>query len=306
MSAVAGPADVVSGVSLTARWSDYVQMSRPRILIMSAVAVLAGYVLAGPEIDWLTAGIAVSGILCLVAASSVLNQVWEAGRDARMRRTVGRPLASGRVSRVEGLSFGLILAVLGGFVLWNWVNVLTSVSAVLTMLCYVLMYTPLKPLTAFCTTVGAVPGAMPAVLGWFAAGGNPGAEALALFAVFFVWQFPHFLAIGWIYRSDYEQAGLKMLPSFTDGGQRTGVIALVYALLFVPVACLPRYAGMAGGGYLGASLILSVGYLWLTWRFYCKRSDGRARQLMAGSLICLPVLLVCLVCDFLRLTGSGF
>jgi len=165
MSAVAGPADVVSGVSLTARWSDYVQMSRPRILIMSAVAVLAGYVLAGPEIDWLTAGIAVSGILCLVAASSVLNQVWEAGRDARMRRTIGRPLASGRVSRVEGLSFGLILAVVGGFVLWNWVNVLTSVSAVLTMLCYVLMYTPLKPLTAFCTTVGAVPGRCQPCLG---------------------------------------------------------------------------------------------------------------------------------------------
>lgn len=306
MSAVAGSAEVVAGFSLIGRWSDYVQMSRPRILAMSAAAVLAGYVLASPEIAWRTAGVAVLGILCLVAASSVLNQVWEAGRDARMKRTTGRPLASGRISRSEGFCFGVVLAVVGGFVLWNCVNVLTSVSAVLTMLCYVLLYTPLKPFTALCTTVGAVPGAMPAVLGWFAAGGAPGAEALALFAVFFVWQFPHFLAIGWIYRSEYEQAGLKMLPSFTDGGQRTGAVALVYALLFVPVACLPRYAGIAGGGYLAASLILSFGYLWLTWRFYCERSDGRARQLMAGSLICLPVLLVCLVCDFLRLTGSGF
>jgi len=305
MSAVAGQADAV-GLTVSGRWSDYLQMSRPRILVMSAVAVLAGYVLASPVIDWPTAAVAVFGILCLVAASSVLNQVWEAGRDARMKRTTGRPVASGRISRFEGVCFGVALAVLGGVVLWWFVNPLTSVASVLTMLCYVLVYTPLKPYSALCTTVGAVPGAMPGVLGWCAAGGPVGSEALALVAVFFVWQFPHFLAIGWIYRRDYEQAGLKMLPSFTDGGQRTGVIALVYALLFVPVACLPRYAGMAGGGYLGASLILSVGYLWLTWRFYCERSGGRARQLMAGSLICLPVLLVCLVCDFLRLTGSGF
>lgn len=301
MSALAGPAEAVA-LSVSGRWADYLQMSRPRILVMSAVAVLAGFVLASPVIDWLTAAVAVFGVLCLVAASSVLNQVWEAGRDARMKRTTGRPIASGRVSQFEGLCFGVVLAVLGGFVLWWWVNPLTSVASVLTMLCYVLVYTPLKPYSALCTTVGAVPGAMPGVLGWFAAGGAPGAEALALFAVFFVWQFPHFLAIGWIYRNEYEQAGLRMLPSFSDGGRRTGIVALVYALLFVPVACLPRYAGLAGTGYLAASLILSCGYLWLTWRFFCERSDGRARQLMAGSLICLPVLLVCLVFDFLRLT----
>ncbi|MFN6311137.1 MAG: heme o synthase [Planctomyces sp.] len=301
MSAVAGQADTV-GLSISGRWSDYLQMSRPRILVMSAVAVLAGYVLASPVIDWLIAAIAVFGILCLVAASSVLNQVWEAGRDARMRRTTGRPVASGRISRFEGVCFGVALAVLGGVVLWWCVNPLTSVASVLTMLCYVLVYTPLKPYSALCTTVGAVPGAMPGVLGWFAAGGSLGAEALALFAVFFVWQFPHFLAIGWIYRNEYEQAGLRMLPSFSDGGWRTGIVALVYAVLFVPVACLPRYAGLAGGGYLAASLVLSSGYLWLTWRFFCERTDGRARQLMAGSLICLPVLLICLVFDFLRLT----
>lgn len=301
MSAVAGQANAV-GLSVSGRWSDYLQMSRPRILVMSAVAVLAGYVLASPVIDWLKAAIAVFGILCLVAASSVLNQVWEAGRDARMKRTTARPIASGRVSRVEGVCFGVSLSIVGGVVLWYWVNPLTSISSVLTMLCYVLMYTPLKPYSALCTTVGAVPGAMPGVLGWFAAGGSVGSEAVALFAVFFVWQFPHFLAIGWIYRNEYEQAGLRMLPSFTDGGRRTGIVALVYGLLFVPVACLPRYAGLAGAGYLAASLVLSCGYLWLTWRFFCERSDGRARQLMAGSLICLPVLLVCLVFDFLRLT----
>jgi protoheme IX farnesyltransferase len=143
---------------------------------------------------------------------------------------------------------------------------------------------------------------MPAVLGWFAAGGLPGIECLALFAVFFVWQFPHFLAIGWIYRHQYNEAGLKMLPSFSDGGRLTGLIALVYAVAFVPVACLPRFVGLAGSGYLLQALVLSAGYLWLTVRFAISRSELRARRLLAGSLICLPVLLICLVFDFLRLT----
>jgi protoheme IX farnesyltransferase len=125
---------------------------------------------------------------------------------------------------------------------------------------------------------------------------------LALFAVFFVWQFPHFLAIGWIYRHQYNDAGLKMLPSFTDGGRLTGLIAVVYAVAFVPVACLPRFVGLAGSGYLAAALVLSAGYLWLTVRFAISRSELRARRLLAGSLICLPVLLICLVFDFLRLT----
>jgi protoheme IX farnesyltransferase len=183
-----------------------------------------------------------------------------------------------------------------------FVNPMTSAASLLTMLCYVCGYTPLKRRSEFCTTVGAIPGAMPPVLGWLAAGGTPGIECLALFAVFFVWQFPHFLAIGWIYRRQYEDAGLKMLPSFSDGGRLTGLVAMVYAVAFVPVACLPRFVGLAGSGYLAAALVLSAGYLWLTFRFALSRSEFRARRLLAGSLVCLPVLLVCLVFDFLRLT----
>ena len=191
----------------------------------------------------------------------------------------------------------------GAILLWVFVNHTTSIAAFGTMLCYVLLYTPLKRISTLCTTVGAVPGAMPPVLGWLAAGGEFGLEALALFAVFFVWQFPHFLAIGWIYRDDYERAGLKMLPSFSDDGARTGWIALSYALAFVPVSCLPRIAGLAGPGYMSAALVLSLGYLWLTVRFVMDRTNVRARQLMVGSLICLPVLLLCLVADYLRLVS---
>ena len=286
------------------RFSDYRQLVRPRILIMSSAAVVAGFILASPiAISWPVMGFSVFGICCLVAASSVLNQVIESRTDARMNRTVDRPVASGRLSRKEAAGFGILISILGSLVLAVYVNSLTSVSAFVTMLTYVLLYTPLKRSSALCTTVGAVPGAMPAVLGWFAAGGHVGVEAVALFGLFFVWQFPHFLAIGWIYRDDYQAAGLKMLPSFTDEGARAGWIALVYAVAFVPVSCLPRFVGLAGTGYLGAALILSLGYLWLTVRFSMSRTNLRAKQLMAGSLICLPAMLICLVADYLRLVS---
>ena len=286
------------------RFSDYRQLVRPRILIMSSAAVVAGFILASPiAISWPVMGLSVFGICCLVAASSVLNQVIESRTDARMNRTVDRPVASGRLSRKEAAWFGISISILGSVVLAIYVNPLTSVSAFVTMLTYVLLYTPLKRSSALCTTVGAVPGAMPAVLGWFAAGGHVGVEAVALFGLFFVWQFPHFLAIGWIYRDDYQAAGLKMLPSFTDEGARAGWIALVYAVAFVPVSCLPRFVGLAGTGYLGAALILSLGYLWLTVRFSMSRTNLRAKQLMAGSLICLPAMLICLVADYLRLVS---
>lgn len=290
--------------TLMARFADYRQMSRPRIMIMSAAAVLSGFVLASPiVISWPVVCLAIIGICCLVAASSVLNQVIEAGTDKQMNRTSDRPVASGRISRVEGAVLGILAATIGASVLWVFVNHATSIAAIFTMLAYVLLYTPLKRISTLCTTVGAVPGAMPPVLGWLAAGGEFGQEALALFAVFFVWQFPHFLAIGWIYRVDYERAGLKMLPSFSDNGVRTGWMALSYALAFIPVSCLPRIAGLAGPGYVAAALVLSLGYLWLTVRFVVDRTNVRARQLMIGSLICLPVLLLCLVVDYLRLVS---
>lgn len=302
MSSASPPTVAQTRTAFSVRIADYAQMLRLRIIVMSAVAISAGFVLAArAQPDWAVLVVAVVGISCLVAASSVLNQVLEAGSDGRMSRTEDRPLASGRISLAEGFTLGAVLAVSGAVLLWVQVNQLTAVASFLTMLCYVLVYTPLKRRTIFCTTAGAVPGAMPAVLGWFAAGGNPGIEAVALFAIFFVWQFPHFLAIGWLHRKDYQQAGLLMLPSFSDKGLRAGLLALLYAIAFVPVVQVPRYCGLAGDGYAFAAFVLSLGYLWLTARFTRARTDGNARKLMAGSLICLPILLVCLVFDYLRL-----
>lgn len=291
---------VASG-SRVAAWQ---QLCRPRIAVMSAVAAAVGFTLASPGgIVWGTFTFSVVGIICFVNASSTLNQVWERRTDALMERTRRRPLVQNVVSAAEATTFGLGCAVAGLLSLACFVNITTAVVAMATMLIYVLAYTPLKTRSGLCTTVGAVPGAMPAVLGWLAAGGSMGVEAWTLFAIFFVWQFPHFLAIGWIYRDQYQRAGLKMLPSFSDHGLRTGFVALTYAAVFIPVSCLPRFVGLAGNGYLAAALILSVGYFVLSVRFSWLRSDRSARQLMAGSLICLPVLLLSLFFDFLRLTS---
>lgn len=285
------------------RVADYAQLCRPRIAVLSAVAVSVGYTLASAgSVNWGRLFWTLIGVTCFVAASSTLNQVLERRTDRLMKRTVLRPLASGRLTAAEGWLAGSLMATAGSLILIGFVDSFTWLACCLTMLTYAFVYTPLKSRSSLCTTIGAVPGAMPPVLGWFAAGGNAGWEALALFALFFVWQFPHFLAIGWIYRDQYQRAGLKMLPTYADGGRMTGLIALFYAVAFVPVSVLPRYVGLAGSGYLAAALVLSIGYLILTVRFCAVRTDLRARQLLFGSLLCLPALLGGLLMDFVRLT----
>ncbi|MEZ6124936.1 MAG: protoheme IX farnesyltransferase [Planctomycetaceae bacterium] len=240
-----------------------------------------------------------------MAASSILNQCLERTTDRRMSRTKSRPVAAGRISCAEATVLSAVFTLMGFAVLVNWVNATTAWATLATLVIYVAGYTVLKTRTSLCTTVGAVPGAMPPVLGWLAAGGHPGFEALALFAVFFVWQFPHFLAIGWIHRGDYQRAGLRMLPSFVDGGLLTGILATVYAVAFVPVSLLPTSTGVAGNLYLTVALFLSITYLAYTVRFLLNRSEHRARQLLYHSLLCLPLLLLALVVDFLRLTAMG-
>ncbi len=298
--------DMPSGAtnSQSARLAAWQVLCRPRIALMSAISVTVGFVLASVTgVAWSSLIWSVAGVVCFVAASSILNQVLERSTDSLMFRTRLRPLVTEAISVREAVGLGAACAVGGFVILALFVNMTTALSSLTTMLIYVCAYTPMKSRSSLCTTVGAIPGAMPPVLGWLAAGGSFGIEPLALFAIFFVWQFPHFLAIAWIYRDQYQQAGLRMLPSFTDQGRRAGLIAMIYAVVFIPVCCLPRYVGLAGNGYLASALILSLGYLFLTARFSFHRTESAARRLMAGSLICLPVLLLSLVLDFLRLTS---
>jgi protoheme IX farnesyltransferase len=296
----------VGALSLSGRTSDYVEMCRPRIAVMTMLAVSAGFVLASPiVIQWSVLAVALAGILQLVAASSMLNQVLEAGTDARMERTADRALAAGRISRLEATLVGLGLAISGVGILWLFTNPATALGGILTLLVYVLVYTPLKTRSILCTTVGAVPGAMPPVLGWLAADGAGVSGAWSLFAILFAWQFPHFLAIGWIHRQDYEMAGLKMLPSFSDGGRRAGIIAAIYSAAFIPVSLLPCYTGMTGRLYFATAMILSCLYFISTARFALNRTTQRGRDLLLISLTVLPLLFLVMVAEFLHLTALG-
>ena len=297
--------DVISiWPSARQRFADYMDLSRPRIAAITMVSVAVGFTLASPVAFNATLLVtSLVGIVLLVAASSILNQCLERHTDAIMERTAQRPIVAGRISVMEAVCVTAGLAVVGSVLLWQLVNPLTAVATFATFAVYTGVYTVLKTRTSLCTTIGAIPGAMPPLLGWFAAGGSLGLEALSLFGMFFVWQFPHFLAIGWIHRADYERARLRMLPSFHDEGRLTGILALVYAAAFVPVAVLPSHIGVAGELYGVVALVASLIYLAATLRFAFERSTRKARQLLAVSLICLPCLLIALVVDFIRLTS---
>ncbi|MEZ6062895.1 MAG: heme o synthase [Planctomycetaceae bacterium] len=286
------------------RVADFAELCRPRIAVMTMVAVAVGFIVASPiSVQWLTLFWSMTGIVLLVAASSILNQVIERRTDARMIRTADRPVAAGRVTVAEGTIAAFACIVAGFLLLVQFSTISATWATVATLLVYVAGYTLLKFRTSLCTTIGAIPGAMPPVLGWLAAGGEFGVEALSLFAIFFVWQFPHFLAIGWIHRHDYARARLRMLPSFTDGGLLTGMLAVVYAAAFVPVSMMPGYVGLAGSAYVGTALVLSIVYLVFSIRFLAVRSVERARRLMMVSLFVLPILLIVLVGEFVFLTS---
>ena len=284
-----------------ARIADYLSLTKPRIAAMVLVTVSVGYAVGcAGEFDLPGLLDALAGIGLVAAGSSALNQWLERRTDGRMFRTVNRPLPAGRIHPLEALVFGVLLGVAGSVWLLLRVNGLTAALTVATLLMYVGLYTPLKRRTSLCTAIGAIPGALPPVLGWTAAGGELNASALALFGILFLWQFPHFLAIAWLYREDYRLGGLRMLPRHPQGTV-VGRLAVTYALVLIPVSLLPRVAGFAGDGYFLAALVLGLGYLLAAVAFAREESRKRARRLLWASLIYLPVLLAALTIDHWRL-----
>lgn len=296
---VAAPLGTAS--ALAARAGDYLALTKPRIVAMVLVAVAVGYsVGCQGEFSGGLLAHALLGIGAVAAGCSVLNQWWERGSDARMHRTARRPLPAGRIAPAEALTLGLLLSS-GGFLwLWGFVNALTAALTLATLAAYVGVYTPLKRRSSLCTAVGAVPGAAPPVLGWTAAGGSPDLAALSLFAILYLWQFPHFLAIAWLYRDDYAQAGLRMLPQ-AGGRPIVGRLALTYAVVLLPLSLLPRLCGLAGDGYFFSALVLGLGYLLASAAFAWEESRGTARRVLWTSLIYLPAVLVSLTVDHWRL-----
>jgi protoheme IX farnesyltransferase len=287
---------------LTGRLADYVEMTKPKIAALALVTVSVGYALGSAgAVETTTLGHALLGITLVAVASGVLNQYVERHTDARMRRTSNRPLPTGRLHPAEALVVGVTAGVVGCGYLLAFVNPLTAALSAATLLLYVAAYTPMKRFSSFCTVVGAVPGALPPVLGWTAAGGTLDAGAAALFAVLFLWQFPHFLAIGWLYQSEYERAGLKMLPRMWQRRRLVGGLSVVYALALVPASLLPSVVGLAGRAYFAAAIVLGLGYLFCAVLFMLSETRPSARRLLWSSLIYLPLLLLILTWDHFQL-----
>jgi protoheme IX farnesyltransferase len=290
------------------RLVDYGELVKPRISLMVLLTVTVGYVL-GSRGDWLFGSLwpTLTGIALVAFGSSAVNQVFERDTDALMRRTASRPIPSGRLTVGEAFWFGVSSAAAGALVLVMFANLTTALLSLLTLGLYVMAYTPLKRVTSLSTAVGAIPGALPPVLGWTAAGGTLSVEAFSLFATLFLWQFPHFLAIGWLYREDYEAAGLRMLPAVTRCRGTRGIVgcqALAYALALLPASLLPAEVGIAGSAFGGIAIALGLMYIAATVMFACEESTRSARRLLWVSLIYLPLWLLALVGDHWHLLSS--
>jgi protoheme IX farnesyltransferase len=287
-----------SRVRSTHRGADYATLAKPRLNLLVLMTATAALYLAAPE------GVALPvlvhtliGTALVAGGASALNQVWERDTDALMRRTRSRPMASGRLQVRQGLMFGLGLSVAGLADLAIGVNLLCAGVAALTLVSYVLLYTPLKRHTSLATLVGAVPGALPPVIGWAAATNSVTLAALVLFGIMFFWQMPHFLAIAWLYREDYAAAGIPLLPVLEPDGHRTGRQALLYGAALWPVSLMPTLVGLAGGFYVVVATVLGLTLIVLCVKFARDRSTQTARQLFLFSITYLPLLWGALVAD---------
>jgi protoheme IX farnesyltransferase len=277
---------------------DHIALTKPRLNFLVVASSAAGYYLgAGPGIEAVTMARAVAAIALVAGGAAALNQVYERRTDAMMRRTRQRPLPDGRIGPTDAVVFGLALALLGVMELAINANLLSATLAVATLVIYLLVYTPMKLRTPLATVVGAVPGALPPLIGWTAARGAIDAGGLALFAIVFLWQIPHFMAIAWMYRDDYAKAGFPMLPVIEPDGRRAGRQALMYSIALLPVSLMPTWAGVSGSIALTVGGALGVALVFLSARFASERTDRSARALFYWSITYLPLLWIALVVD---------
>ena len=284
--------------SIAVRLSDYLELTKPRIVVLELIVATAAACLAAPHSLELTLVFhALWGTALVAASASIANQWWERDIDARMRRTANRPLPAGKVTSVETLLLSTVTLVVGaGWLLWK-VNVLTAVLGVACWILYVLVYTPLKKRTPLNTAVGAVAGAMPLLMGWTATGAALNLQAFALAGVLFLWQFPHFMAIAWMYRSEYAAAGHQMLPVVDPLGWRTATQAVVGALLLIPVSLIPALSSVGNGSfvYFVWAFALGLTQLACALRFALLRDESSARFLLRATLLYLPAWLAMLL-----------
>jgi protoheme IX farnesyltransferase len=260
-------------------------------------SALAGYVMGHGSANAVVLGSMLAGTALVAGGASAFNQVLERDTDLLMRRTRTRPLPDGRLHATEGLVFATALSLGGLLVLAIGANLLSAAVALATLFSYAAVYTPLKRRSSFATVIGAIPGALPPVIGWAAATGTLSRGGWVLFGILFLWQLPHFLAIAWIYREDYARAGLQMLPVIEPDGRSTGRQAVAYAGALLPLSLAPTLIGMAGPIYFALVLVLSLIFLWLSIVFARSRAVADARRLFFGSIIYLPLVWILMIAD---------
>ena len=281
--------------------SVYADLFKARLTFLVLLTTLVGFYLGcrGP-VNYLLMLHTLLGTALVASGASALNQLWERRFDAKMRRTQNRPLPSGRMQPQTVLIVGIACSLAGMAYLFLAVNAVTAIIGACSLFSYLFIYTPLKRITWLNTAVGAVPGALPPLMGWTAARGQLSVEGWALFAILAFWQLPHFLAIAWMYRDEYAKAGFKMLPLVDPEGHRTGRQAVSHTLGLLPVSLCPFLFKLTGPVYLVGALLLGAAFLWFAIQFARHLTIPRARQLFFASILYLPLLLAVMVLDKLK------
>jgi heme o synthase len=295
-------AEILNAAAAEKSWAAvFADLVKARLTTLVLLTTLVGFYLGWRgAMNFVLMFHTLASTALVAAGASALNQWLEREYDARMRRTQSRPLPSGRMQPATVAIFGGVCSVAGLIYLALAVNPLTSIIGAVTLVSYLFIYTPLKRVTWLNTAIGAVPGALPPLMGWTAARGELSSEGWALFAILFFWQLPHFFAIAWIYKDEYARAGFKMLPEVDPDGQRTAQQAVSNTLALLAVSLFPFVFKMAGTVYLAGALVLGAGFLWGAIQFSRQLTLPRARQLFFASIIYLPLLLALMVWDKIK------
>src|ERR1700676_2027156 len=269
---------------------EYLELTKPRITLFILMSMAIGFLCAEHLVgsfSWLVLFNTLLGTALLASGTAALNQWYERLADAKMPRTRNRPIPSGRITPQDALEFGLMLSIIGFLELWWGANLLTALLGAVTELSYLFLYTPLKQRSPHSTTIGAIPGAMPPLIGYAAAANLLDWSAWTLYAILFLWQFPHFYAIAWMYREDYGRAGIRMLPVVEPDGESTARRILLFSFALVPISLAPKFLSMAGNVYLVGALALGALVVWAAFRVAQDRSIIRARQVLLASVVYL-------------------
>ena len=295
---VAAPSGTpISVRALRSVLADFVTLTKPRVNVLVVFTTFVGLRVAAPAADLALLVHTLVGTALVASGAAAFNQVLERDVDARMRRTRARPLPDARLGVLEAVWFAVVLSAAGLVELALGANLLAAGVALATIASYALAYTPLKRVTSLSTVVGAVPGALPPVIGWTAGRGELSIEAAILFAIVFLWQMPHVLAVSWLYREDYERGGIRVLPVVEPDGASTARQTVTYSAALIPVSLVPVLVGLGGGIYVSGALVAGFGMLLASVEFARQRTAARARRLFVISIFYLPALWILLLID---------